>query len=379
MNRPRQRLLLASLFAFLLSALLQHSVVCDAATTSLVSRSSATKLQQVVDLGTWSGKALRERYIALSSGAGVLPLAASQLSLVTNLKAQVQGVFPSYLNHTQANSGSFDAWFAAQSQSALPYWVDTDEFLQGSQNPSNFFAVTPRDGLSTNMLGWPGIAHALDALRWTGSIALPYQAEQKIATGNTNAGQGTSCSYAYADNEARWNSASYVSEDDFWDGVFYGIAAVSWSEPSYYDIACSRKRANAIVTGISGQLAHSADLYLRGGPSWWTDYGPLYLRGHQFYIGPAVTEATCPDGGGYTVDTYKYFGSLTAAMATQRVFNTKSLSSGTWPYAVLNWTCPLPANYPDADAKSFSIGEAVVALKWDVSGGFQFVDNAPIP
>lgn len=348
--------------------------------TVMVHRITASNCQNAVAIGTWSGKACTEKKLAKNDMTQILPRACSRFSFVTNVKKQVRGTLPNFVDHNQAVSGSFDSWFAANPRSTLPYWTNELAYLQAVQNPTNIFTFTPLIGLSTNIYGWLGLTNALNALRWTGRVSWPYQAEKKIAPGNPQWYLGYSCSEAYSYNQNIWDNASYIPEvDDVYNGAFYGIIAVSWSEPEYYDIACERKRANAIVNDITGVFAHSADLYSRGGGGWNVNYGPLGLRSHQFSYNNAISESSCPDGGGYTTNTYKYFGSLTAATTTQRVFNTKNITPTTWPFSTLAWTCPLPADYPSSKFKGFHIGDAVAALKWDVSSGFQYLDNSPPP
>ena len=134
-----------------------------------------------VVLGTWSGKAVGERYVVLSSNAVVLPVAASQQSFVTNLKARATNLLVKFANQSLAVSNKLDNWFS-QNSIVGPYY-DGPNFPMWSATglishvgaPTNFFGSTPWSGLGTNAFGWPNMTNALRALIWT--PAYPYVTE----------------------------------------------------------------------------------------------------------------------------------------------------------------------------------------------------------
>lgn len=350
-----------------------------ASTTNLAGRPAISNHIYAVNIGTWCGNAVSERTAAQGEGAPPLPYRGVASGLLHHCKSSLRGSLSEFVNHSLSTNGNFDAWFVSNPGADLPYWTNEAALLQASSLPTNFFVESPTTGLFVHVSGYAGLTTLVNRLLWTGRYAWPYQSEQKIATGNPYWWLGHTCAEAYSDNESRWASASYVSEDDFLDGVFYGVLAESWSEPDAFDIASSRKRANALIEDITSSLAHGVDLYLRAGDNWFGAFGPLYLRDHYYSTGGMPFGNTCPDGGGYNYSTYKMFGSLAVAVETQRIFNTKSISSNTWPFAAFNWTCPLPAIYPDNEGRSFVISDAVAVFRWDVTGGFQYLNNAPSP
>ncbi len=144
----------------------------SAAVTDLVWRASVTNNDAAVALGTWSGKAMGERYVVLSSNAVALPVAASQQGLVTNLKARATNIRSAFVNQSLAVSNKLDDWFTQRPDPnpphnpAFPRWSSTG-IVSYLSLPTNIFDATPWADLVTNVLGWGGFTSSVRNLLWT--------------------------------------------------------------------------------------------------------------------------------------------------------------------------------------------------------------------
>ena len=123
------KLLIAGLGAWL--------TLATAEAVSFVSRPALTNGNYGVDVGTWSGKGLRERRLALNDFDSSLPRASSQQECASSFKGNISGIVESFVD---SNSD-----FPILSQAAL---------IDRCGLPTNWFEVTPWSGmvLGTNVL-----------------------------------------------------------------------------------------------------------------------------------------------------------------------------------------------------------------------------------
>ncbi len=151
------KLLIAGLGAWL--------TLATAEAVSFVSRPALTNGNYGVDVGTWSGKGLRERRLALNDFDSSLPRASSQQECASSFKGNISGIVESFVDSNQVVSGTFNAWFAA-TNSDFPI-LSQAALIDRCGLPTNWFEVTPWSGMVLGTNVWKGLTNALAQLVWT--------------------------------------------------------------------------------------------------------------------------------------------------------------------------------------------------------------------
>lgn len=145
----------------ILVAVVGAGVVCPAtAGNSFTNRPAFSNYTDAVDLGTWCGKGLAERYRALESSVAILPKCDSQQHFLQTWKSSTVGIVPSYVDMNKQVNGTFNSWFSTPIIATNPpstNWSSSFPMLTvtgliaRSDLPTNYFTYTP-----WRVLGNPG-------------------------------------------------------------------------------------------------------------------------------------------------------------------------------------------------------------------------------
>lgn len=123
-----------------------------------VIRPTAFSLNAVIDVGTWSEVAFRERRLVVGVNQTNLPYKASQQAHLILAKSRMASFLPNYIDISKTNSpGTWDAYFSIPiatnpSTGALIYpssfpFSSTSSVINALNLPTNYFSYTPPKGI----------------------------------------------------------------------------------------------------------------------------------------------------------------------------------------------------------------------------------------
>lgn len=138
------------------------------ADTCFTNRPASSNYTYAVDEGTWCGKGLVERRLALDNPLTILPACDSQQHFLQTWKPITKGIIPSYVDLGAATGGVFDAWFSSHPLSNdFPKLAVTGLLIRCGL-PVNYFDVAPpwRPGSDISN-GWPAARTLLTNLAAT--------------------------------------------------------------------------------------------------------------------------------------------------------------------------------------------------------------------
>jgi len=170
MNLPNQKGVCVRLtwLAFLCFLLLASGSPAE----SFSARPALTNYTYAVDMGTWCGKGLAERRLALGSSSTILPACDSQQHFLQTWNSAVKGVIPSYVDMGEAIGGAFDAWFSSHSSSnSFPTLTVTGLLIRCGLSVSYLDTLPPWLAKSDNPDGWPAARRVLTNLIATAAIS----------------------------------------------------------------------------------------------------------------------------------------------------------------------------------------------------------------
>lgn len=381
----------------------------NAATTNLLSRVTVMNSESVVEHGTWSGKALLERQVVAGVTNPLLPMVGSQRQCIEDVKARVSGLLSTtfWVDMSVASNGSFAGWFAATNDT-FPY-LSTDILLSASGLPTDWLSVTPSGGLAASIYGWPGITGIYSRIVATkqtlAQLDSTYEWESYLNEGTYD--YGAACS-GYNCEGTSLIQTTEIRNVEFL--VWHHAVKLGWGLDIYDNVAVGgfaerMKSKYRIVATIPtnftplGDAYYRAEAYVNGGdtvwPSNYTAYCGVvttntypYLHPFQFDISTSTTIDGQPylaSGYDYDFDSYSNCG-LCSYGGTNYGWFSDDGGEGPWELCggymsggAMYWQFgkPYDPNNPyDSDPNGFFV-TATMLLRWNVSGGFQFVDNAP--
>lgn len=129
-----------------------------------------------VDVGTWCGKGLVERRLAVDNPLTILPVCDSQQHFLQTGKPITMGIIPSYVDMQEASNGSFDEWFASTNHPITFPMITVTGLVSSCDFPTDFFSYTPwrgldQDGETTTDYGWRNLAVVIRRLLATAANA----------------------------------------------------------------------------------------------------------------------------------------------------------------------------------------------------------------
>lgn len=403
----------------LLAGICSWIPIPSALALTFAARPTLTNCNNIVDLGTWSGKAMLERQIVVGITNPVLPMAGSQSQCIEAVKTRASGLLGTtyWVDMSLASGGSFAGWFAATND-AFPN-LSTDVLLSASGLPTNWLSVTPSGGLAASIYGWPGITGIYSHIVATKQSLVQRDSTYEWAA-YLNVGASTlsgACGGTTYDGPISIQDSAVLDASDPGPGVWHhavrlGIGLdtnqyINWAGGGYADRMKSKYRVVAeIPTNYTprGDTYHRAEVYLGGGgESWPTGYTAVcsevttntspYLHAFEADVSAVTTIA----GKRYVVSSYDTdfdsFSSCGLCTYGSTNFGYPSDDCGDGPWylpgedyvsggcADLQWRFGNPQEgdngYP-LEINGFFM-TATMLLRWNVSGGFQFIDNAPTP
>lgn len=353
-------------------------MLASAEAVPFASRPALTNGNYGVDVGMWSGKGLRERFVALNDGTPVLPRASSQQSCVISFKGNLNDMIGSWVDTNFAVSGSFNNWFT-NSNSDFPFLSRTT-LVARCNFQTNWFDATPWSGLMTNANGWPGWTQIMSKVIWsksasglshTTTVYCAHNADvTSYATTGTCDSLGPSFGQVFID---LYDANAVFMESHKFD---------TYSQSAFALAACS----------IATQLTSDADFYYYDGFLEPVSSNCTYV--YQFTLDHS------------NVSTYRYTNGMPYKYVTTKNGNTPLRTHGSWqtgwdgagviPDGDSGACDPWDTHFWDgwefewcneqvtefsyqygwiSDAGlGYGVKSPVVLLKWNVSGGFAYLN-----
>lgn len=390
--------------------------VPETVAANLVSRSSVTNFQHVVDFGIWSGKATLERQVVAGMTNFVMPLTGSQQLCIETVKARVSGLLGAcyWVDMSLASNGSFASWFAA-TNADFPN-LSADILLNASGLPTDWLSVTPFSGLATNTYGWTGFTGIFSRIIATKQTLVQIDSTYEWAsflnllgpyTGSLPTNYGDSCSGYNCEGTSLIQTTKVRNADLL---VWHHAVKLGWGQDSNTNVAIGgfadrMKSKYRIIASIPtnytplGDAYHRAEAYVNGGetvwPSNYTAYCGIVTTNTYPFLHPFqfdVYTSTNIDGITYLASSYDYdFDAYSGCgLCSYGGTNWGQVSDdggeGAWEICegymsggAMYWQfgSPYDPHNPYADDPNGFFVEATMLLRWNTAGGFQYIDNAP--
>lgn len=298
----------------------------DCFALSFSTRPVVTNYDYAVEQGAWCGKAMCERasVVDIESPWFEYPSVSSQEAFFWSLKWALPSLSYYFANYNVSTAGSFDVWFSNYVGSAsIPQYPYNEEDIAAAFGlPTNFFWSSPWRPDPSDILGWSGINTALNALRWTSA----YPDRGDI--------------YYYGGGAC---GSTYPAQYPTWTFLFtnnpYCLSSIS-IRSVYNHRLCNVVKFDIYATNI----AHGVSWYM-------TADAPSGYPFMDF------------DNMGFSENQTHSYGGEAVGIYTQRIC---SLSRVT--------TCP--SSISGDQYCDFTL-QPQILLRWDVAGGFTYIDNAP--